>query len=58
MKNNKGNKEIREGKPSTIPQDNQYPRPSVKDKQVKNQPEYTEEQPNRPSSGTPQNKQE
>lgn len=30
-----------------------YPEPEEKDKQVKNQPEFTEEQPNRKSPSTP-----
>ena len=32
---------------------NKYPQPVTKDKQVKNQPEFTEEQPNRKSPNTP-----
>lgn len=35
-------------------EDNKYPQPTTKDKQVKNQPEFTEEQPNRKSPNTPQ----
>ncbi len=31
-----------------------YPNPPEKDKQVKNQPEFTEEQPNRKSPSTPE----
>jgi hypothetical protein len=31
-----------------------YPRPEKKDKQAKNQPEFTEEQPNRKSPNTPE----
>ena len=52
---------VREGKEeSSILHDkkpapkNSYPQPEEKDKQVKNQPEFTEEQPNRESPNTPQ----
>ena len=33
---------------------NAYPQPEEKDKQAKNQPEFTEEQPNRKSLSTPE----
>ena len=33
---------------------NAYPQPEEKDKQVKNQPEFTEEQPNRKSPSSPE----
>ncbi len=35
------------------PAKNTYPQPEEKDKQVKNQPEFTEEQPNKESPDTP-----
>ena len=37
----------------TPPAKDKYPQPEEKDKQVKNQPEFTEEQPNRKSPNTP-----
>ena len=33
---------------------NSYPQPEEKDKQANNQPEFTEEQPNRKSANTPE----
>jgi hypothetical protein len=35
------------------PQKNKYPQPEEKDKQVQQQPEFTEEQPNRKSPTSP-----
>jgi len=35
------------------PPENTYPRPEEKDKQVKNQPEFTEEQPNKKTANNP-----
>lgn len=37
------------------PQKNKYPQPDEKDKQAKQQPEFTEEQPNRTSPNSPAN---
>ena len=51
---------VREGKENSSilhdkkpPAKDQYPQPAQKDKQVKNQPEFTEEQPNKESPNTP-----
>jgi len=41
-----GSSVLHDNKPSPK---NKYPHPGTKDKQVKNQPEFTEEQPNRKS---------
>ena len=51
---------VREGKENSSvlhdkkqPVKNAYPQPEEKDKQADNQPEFTEEQPNRKSPSTP-----
>jgi hypothetical protein len=65
MKNENANKQVkefpvREGEEnSSILHDktpvakDKYPQPEEKDKQVKNQPEFTEEQPNKKSPNSP-----